>query len=78
MKIQKIKIGKNEIFLIKNALKRVGSQNQLARFLGYTGRNTGCQINYFLSGRHRYMPEDKFEKLKELTFTSTKRYASKP
>lgn len=52
--------------MLKQGIDEEGSQNRLARAIGYTGSNAGCQINYFLSGRRDSIPEDKLEKLKSI------------
>ena len=61
-----VEIGKAEKKLIKLGVKIVGSQNGLARLMGYYGRNAGCQINYFLCGTRKYMPVEKLERLKRI------------
>lgn len=57
--------------LIERCLKICGSQGSLARYLGYSGRNCGCQINYFLCGKRKTIPVEKVERLREMAFNES-------
>jgi len=51
---------------IERGLEIAGSQNELARILGYSGKNCGCQINYFLCGRLKNITEERYNLLLQL------------
>ncbi len=61
--MESIFIGPKELDMLKRALEKAGSQNKLAHKLGYSGRNAGCQINYFFAGKRKTLPGDKYERL---------------
>jgi hypothetical protein len=51
---------------IKLAIQLAGSQNNLARMLGYNGKNCGCQINYLLCGRIKTIPQKRYDLLLDI------------